>query len=310
MRRRYHVPLRALGEPYFVSWAWAADGPANPDSLISGGINPTTASQYALCMHEHLTSGSGTPPDARRRFFAHADFLRDNHEPDGKFPYRFPLESYGLSAPWYSAMAQGEASSVLLRAYAASGDVTYLEAARLVLEPLARDISKGGVSYIREGDVFFEECNSIPAVHILNGHLYAAFAVWELLHHGYVDATLHDLQRAAIDTLRRWLPYYDVRGWSRYALAVDDDNRPHLATLKYHQFHIAQLAIYADMTGEPSFQRYSILWQKSLDDAIVRCRYVADSIARMAYGLRRLLRRSPRMWRPLALREFDVAARR
>lgn len=292
MRRAYRLPVRSLGEPYFISWNFDAEIPKSSNGIINNGTNPVTAAQYALTLHQR---------DAREPFLAHATFIRDNMEADGKFPYHFRHESYGLGVTWYSAMPQGEAASVLLRAYALTGDLTYVEAAKRSLEPLQRDVRDGGVSYLRGSDVFFEEAASAERpVHVLNGHLFAAFGLWEVLEHGFGNAALRELHAGAVETLRRWLPKYDLDGWSRYALAVDENSVPHIATLMYHQFHIAQLTVYAAMTGEAVFASYAARWRHNLDDAGIRLRYVAHSFRRMAYGIRRAALRSRREWYPLA----------
>ena len=56
-----------------------------------------------------------------------------------------------------------------------------------------------------------------------------------------------------IATLRRWLPRFDTRLVELYSLLVSATDQPHLATLKYHQFHIAQLRVLARMFDEPFF---------------------------------------------------------
>jgi hypothetical protein len=158
---------------------------------------------------------------------------------------------------------------------------------------LRRDIRDDGASYLRDGNVFFEEVAAEPACHILNGHIYASFGVWEYVVHGFADDALKALHDESVATLERWIDLFDADGWSCYDLAVDDDGRRHYAPLWYHQFHIAQLRVYAAMTGNARFGDVAERWNRGLDEFEVRARvwkYHAGSLAR---AVRRRIRKEP-----------------
>jgi hypothetical protein len=196
-------------------------------------------------------------------------------------------------------MAQGQAASVLIRAYALTRNEEYLAAGERALSPLFSPIERGGASYIANGDLFFEEAAVEPACHILNGHLYAAFAVWEYAR--YVNADRYGaLHRDALGTLERWLPAYDINGWSCYDLAVDSAGRRHLAPLWYHHFHIAQLRVFAAMTSNAPFRQRAERWNDALARTPVRAQlwsYHAQSVFR---GIaRRIAREGVRPLQPL-----------
>ncbi len=150
-------------------------------------------------------------------------------------------------------MAQGSAASVLFRAYALTGCGDYRDVALQTLAPLQTDISDGGASLIRGDVVFFEEVSAQPC-HILNGHLFAAFAVWEACQFAHVSPKLHRLHERAVETLLRWLPLYDAQGWSYYQFAARDDDERDYAPILYHQAHIAQLYVYTAMTQREAFR--------------------------------------------------------
>lgn len=300
MSRGYVLPSGALGEPYYIAWdpaplprgeGWV-DGRFDERGLFTLGSfrNPVQISQYALHRYGDAVAGD---PSARRTFLAQADWLRSAQAPDGTYRYEIPLPLYGATSNWISAMAQGEAASVLLRAFALSADAAYREAGVRALAPLFRDVRDGGASYIRGGELFFEEAAIAPECHILNGHLYAAFAVWEYSRHVRDGAGYATLHHDALVTLAKWLPSFDASGWSCYDLAVDDAGRRHYAPLWYHHFHIAQLRVFSAMTGDPRFAEMAERWNRALSDPAVRARVWTHSAQSLARSIRRRLRRAP-----------------
>ena len=63
-----------------------------------------------------------------------------------------------LKAPWYSALAQGQGISVLVRAYKESGEARYLEGARRAFASFQQPLDSGGVAFTDSaGDLWFEE---------------------------------------------------------------------------------------------------------------------------------------------------------
>lgn len=301
LRRGYRLPSRDSAQPYYISWhagprprgeGWT-EAPRDADGVLMTGnyYNPVRISQFALYSYARAVRGDAR---ARAAFFAQANYLARAQDPDGGYRYPIANSDYGAPPGWLSAMAQGEASSVLVRAFAQTGDAKYLRAARAALRPLERDVSEGGASSIGDGIVFFEEVAAPQPCHILNGHLYAAFAVWEFVAFGYADEALRNLHERALETLVAWLPRYDAGGWSCYDLAADEIGRRHYAPLWYHHFHIAQLRVYGAMTGRNLFTRYADKWNDALSDNHVRFgvwRYNAQSLAR---AIMRRTRRSSR----------------
>ncbi|HEY2555417.1 MAG TPA: D-glucuronyl C5-epimerase family protein, partial [Candidatus Cybelea sp.] len=151
----------SLTEPgarrYFVEW--------NPDSsvygedfdgapkdarqvLLSGAqahYHPIRIAQFAL--HRFGVWSKGRDPGARADFLAQADWLRDNQRSDvapGLYIFDFPWSKYGAPAGWSSAMAQGEAISVLLRAHRIEPNAGYGDAAVRAAQPFAASIDRGG----------------------------------------------------------------------------------------------------------------------------------------------------------------------
>lgn len=290
MSRSYRLPSDYIGQPYYIAWSGAPrpkgegwnEATFYDDGVLKIGAyrNPVQISQYALTQYALAYDGHAM---ARARFLAQADWLVSAQRLDGGYEYPIPLAAYNAKPGWLSGMAQGEAASVLLRAFSLTKDVRYRDAGLRALAPLRRDVRQGGASFLRDGAVFFEEVAATPECHILNGHIYAAFAVWEYVRFGLGDADLALLHAGAVRTLQRWLPAFDAGGWSCYDLAIDDEGRRHYAPLWYHHFHIAQLRVYAVMTATPQFAAMAERWCNALDRTDVRARvwrYNAKSLAR------------------------------
>ena len=105
--------------------------------------SPTATAQRALGWWErHLDR----EPGALSAFLAEAGRLRASAEPRREallWRYATDVPKYGLRPPWCSAMAQGQAASVFVRAHAATGDDAYAEAALAATLPLvAPDLAK------------------------------------------------------------------------------------------------------------------------------------------------------------------------
>jgi hypothetical protein len=296
--RGYRLPEGLPGEPYFIEWdprpQPVGEGWPEPESRrglrTAGVFNPVRTAQFGLYNYARAVEGDVR---ARSGFLAQVTDLERAQRLDGSFPYA-RTSDYAARPGWISAMAQGEAASLFLRAYALTGRPSYAEAARNAIAPLRRDLRDGGASYLRNGDVFFEEVAVEPACHILNGHLYAAFGLWEVLRHGFGDRELEELQRAAIATIERYLPLYDVGGWSCYDLTTMIDGRRHWAPLWYHHFHIAQLRVYAAMTQREVFATYAERWNTALSDPRTRKAVWSYGTRSLTQAVLRRVRLAPR----------------
>lgn len=129
------------GGPY-LDYAGNARWQAGPTVRFRGGLpqahessgwvdNPVTIEQWAL-----QADAQHRPGEVRRA----ARWLVKNQRPNGEWTYDFPFSVPGtpavLMSPWGSALAQGQALSLLTRAYRHTGDVRYLAAANRALATL------------------------------------------------------------------------------------------------------------------------------------------------------------------------------
>ena len=217
---------------------------------------PTALAQAALGLHERIVAGdaTGQPP-----FLAAVARLRaaavEEHDVL-LWRYETPVPKYGLAPPWYSCMAQGQAASAFVRAYALTGGDDYAEAALAALRPL-RDDALGLRRETSWGPVL-QECASDPPSHVLNGWIFALWGLWDA-GTGLGSAPDELLFKESVTALERAIGSYDQRGWSRYSLYPP--TAPDLAKPFYHRIHIDQLEATARLTGSPRLAAVASRWR-------------------------------------------------
>jgi hypothetical protein len=233
--------------------------------------NPIAIAQYGLGNY-NLFCRSGSA-DRRRKFLAVADWLVDNLEQNPKglwvWNHHFDWEYRDkLKAPWYSALAQGQGISVLVRAHRATGEAAYQGAAEKVFETFLVSVKAGGVTYTDDrGYRWFEETIVDPPTHILNGFLWATWGIYDyVLHTG--EGRAEHLFEAAVKTLVDHLPEFDIGFWSLYEQS--GTRMKMLASPFYHSLHIVQLRVMHRLTGEETFSQYADQWQAYRDNRLKR----------------------------------------
>jgi hypothetical protein len=187
--------------------------------------------------------------------------------PDGTaafFPYPFDFALHGgkgftAKAPWYSAMAQGQALSLFSRLVTADPDNarTWRTAAdeayrSLLVQPSAH--APWTVHVDRAGYLWLDEYPD--AAHpghsdlTLNGQNFAIFGLYDyyLLTH---DAQVAEVFDGAVTTTVRYYPEFRNEGSiSSYCLA-----HPEVVDAKYHRIHAAQMRKLHRITRDPFFAR-------------------------------------------------------
>jgi hypothetical protein len=249
-----------------ANYAGAYDASGIPQLDYRGKIgrqyNPIAIAQYGLGNYNLFRRTA----DAARctKFLQVADWLVDNLEPNphglSVWNHYFDWEYRDtLRAPWYSALAQGQGISLLVRAHLLSNGPRYLAAAERALASFFQPVAEGGVAFTDDhGDLWFEEYIVSPPTHILNGFIWASWGVYDYFL-ATRDSSAQALFARAVQTLTRNLDGYDLGFWSVYEQS--GTRLPMVASPFYHQLHIVQLRLMHRLTGQVEFLRVADRWE-------------------------------------------------
>jgi hypothetical protein len=258
--------FRLLPADWKTPYALDADGVPLVDYPTGPEHNPVTTAQYGLAQ---WTIGLRHDQPKRIRIAVRmADWLvRTQQRGSGKWLYRFDYRAPGaglLPAPWASALAQGQALSLLRRAYHRTHARRYLEAARRALRPLQVRVTRGGLLRRWKDRPFYEEYPTVEApTYVLNGFQQALLGLYDLAD---VSPTARRQFHAGLDTLERMLPLYDLGdGRSTYSLAhLYWPSPPTAATSSYHLSHVGMLLLLNRIKPDRVLRRYVRLWWPGL----------------------------------------------
>lgn len=205
--------------------------------------------QYGLAAYDLLLLKQGDEDDLKSKVIACANWAINNQQSDGSW-ITFAYESPDYP---YSSMAQGEAISLLLRAYQIEANDDYLAAVKSAYQFMIIPMSEGGTAKYEKGRVFFYECPADPL--ILNGWI---FSIWGIMDYckffEEVDAV--DILYVTLKTLEEMLPKFDLGYWSMY----EDGMR--ICSPFYHSLHIAQLNVMFELTGNQVYKEYALKFKK------------------------------------------------
>ncbi|MBN2542230.1 hypothetical protein JXI42_05140 [bacterium] len=172
--------------------------------------------------------------------------------------YTIHEKRYSLKPPWISAMAQGSAVSVLIRAYLATDDSRYLNLCEKAIIPFEFDVKDNGLrNYLNDGNMCFEEYPSVDSSCVLNGMIFTLFGLYEYGKYlGNEKAKL--LFNEGIKTLESNMDLFDSGYWSLY----DVYKGGHIAGRKYHSINTMLICKLGEITGESIFKEYCVRWLK------------------------------------------------
>lgn len=262
-----------------------------PEKMDSNGIplwktdhepyfhHPIVIAQYALGIFEHLYQKNFNDKELERKFLTQAEWFRNNivEKDYGKIwniYYDIPL--YGITKPWYSALAQGEAVSVLTRAYLITKDNSYLSLAEEAIEPFSIDVNKGGLlAYFNSMPIYEEYPSKIKTVGVLNGFIFSLFGLYDLQITTQSKKS-NELFQQGIDSLKKLLPYYDTGYWARYYLF--DYPKEYVASFTYISIMYEQLKALYYLTGEKIFLDYSLKWENYTRNKINKLRALLKKV--------------------------------
>lgn len=226
--------------------------------------SPHFVSEYALLLYDEYTTTSNE--SAKTYFFNNVDWLvnTDMLKNNGsfstyEFSFPWPIGNYTIEPPWRNAMAGGKALSPLVKAFELSGNRTYLETAKKILNSFYVDVKDGGVTYkTPSSGWWYEEYasrNSTKEPRVLNGMIHTLLGINEYFRDTN-DTDAKFLIDQGILALKNDLPKYDNNGSSFY------DRLGLPANLFYESLHVRQLKQLYELTHEPIFKTYYDKWNK------------------------------------------------
>ncbi|WP_280327041.1 D-glucuronyl C5-epimerase family protein [Pseudomonas sp. BN102] len=232
-------------------------------SVTAKGCGPdfaTSITEKALCALANRDSAIAFNDSAALTKFRElaAWFLANQN--DGKWEWSMDVPSRNQKAPWISGLSQAMGISVLLREYQLSNDPAYLEAARKALGWIQMPLKEGGLAVKMKKGTWYEEYpDAANPSHILNGHMWALFGIWDF-YRVTGDENAKKMFDQGVVALTAELDKYDVGYWSVYA----QTNRLDMVTGAYQQFIIEQLRVIHAITNIKKFEDTANRWAASM----------------------------------------------
>ena len=224
-----------------------------PLNMISNGSYskqtyfPITVFQYGLGAYD-LFLENGEDKHIKQAI-ACADWAVSHQNEDGSWN-AFGMLNY--SNP-YSAMAQGEGASLLLRAYKHTGKKEYLDRARKALEFMLLPRLEGGTTEYQIDGIVLYEYPEKPLV--LNGWIFASFGLLDMYLTTKEKKWLNQYRRS-ISAMENMISRFDAGDWSYYDLS-DKYTSPF-----YHHLHIELLKTVAKTyQTRVTLEVFSSLWE-------------------------------------------------
>lgn len=192
-----------------------------------------------------------------RKFWNCVRWAIDNQEENGGW------NSFGRQNDKepFSAMAQGEGISLLVRAFILTQDQLYFDCASKALKFLLKPREEGGVCEKSDSELLLYEFTFYPLV--LNGWIFAAWGIFDFFKISR-DLEIGRLWQLSIKSIKEKLPEFDCGYWSKYNI------QNIIASPFYHKLHVAQLNVMYKLTGEKEFKKYAIRWQKQYDNVFFK----------------------------------------
>jgi len=229
--------------------------PIHPDPNNEGLIhNYSTISGFALAHWDrYLLIGN---QQNLARLLAVADYIVQTADRrDGMA--RLRAERLGIGhVGQISGLWQGQAMSVLCRAWYAGGHKEYLDTAMDLTGPFSVPADHDGVIGLitKRGVIWYEEYVQQPLNHVLNGMLYTLLGLKDLaVAAGFERA--QQLFDQGIQSVLLALPDFDSRFWTWYC--IPEQGHPRIASMGYHALHSCLLEALWRQTGNVELRQWA-----------------------------------------------------
>ena len=214
--------------------------------------------QYGLAAYDLYLASDQKDKSMLDKVIACANWGVDNQLEDGSWiTFAYETPDYP-----FSAMAQGEGVSLLIRAYNETKDERYVICLKKAMRFMLTPFENGGPTLYNNDGVFLYECPKDPL--ILNGWIFSFWGLWDYCLTFKDDTDAKYILRRTLDTMVKWLPKFDLPYWSMY----EDGKR--ICSPFYHKLHIAQLNVMYDLTGRDEFKHYAERWDNFQHNRLYR----------------------------------------
>ena len=238
-------------------------------------VHPISVAQLGLGAWQLAAAGD---PRWLEVVSAVSDWVAGELDSEGRVAFEFAYpHTYRLEPPWYSAMAQGEAASLLLRAGVSLDRPELVRAAERAVAPLLSRASPLVVE-TEEGPVL-EEYPTDPPTHVLNGWINALWGLYDIANAGgELVGEARDAYQRGLEALAARLPLYNTGwNWSRYDLFPHAII--HVTSPFYHRLHIEQLRAMHVLDPRPIFAETADRWELGVENPLARTYAVARKVA-------------------------------
>ncbi|NXY16771.1 GLCE epimerase, partial [Atrichornis clamosus] len=205
-------------------------------------------------------------------FFAASRWLVKNQDERGGWPIMVTRklgEGFkSLDPGWYSAMAQGQAMSTLVRAYLLTKEPEFLGAALRATAPYKLPSEQRGVKAVfMDRHEWYEEYPTSPSSFVLNGFMYSLIGLYDLKETAgeKLGKEARLLYERGMESLKAMLPLFDTGSGTIYDLRhFMLGTAPNLARWDYHTTHINQLQLLSTIDPAPIFKEFVKRWKSYL----------------------------------------------
>ena len=226
-----------------------------PINVMAGGNKvyfPISIFQYALGLYDLYLINKDELK--KEHFLKICDWIFENQQENGSWDCFSPIGYTNLTV---SSMGQGEAISVLARAYKLTKNEKWLVSMKKAIFFMIVEVKDGGTLLINETNYIFEEYPSLEGnkKSVLNGWIFSLFGIYDYLKIN-PDKLIENIFINSVNTLKRNILDYDNKYWSLY------DQSGRLASPAYHDLHISLLLVLSDITKDQEFERVAIRWKQ------------------------------------------------
>lgn len=245
-----------------------AIGKTNTKSVRKTKTSLRKVVKFVIHGHGRIDNVTLSTNSHMSQFFDAAEWLLRTQDAKGGWPInverKLDEEIASLPPGWYSAMAQGQAMSTLVRAYKKTLDYKYLSAALRATKIFRIPSAEGGVlAKLWDKIPWYEEYPTTPSSFVLNGFIYSLIGLYDLQTMAGPEEgrEAYQLYTEGMRSLKTLLPLYDTGSGTIYDLRhLYLHKAPNLARWDYHATHISQLQLLSSIDPDPIFTNFLERW--------------------------------------------------